>query len=894
MKINFDNSNIVQLQNVNKNNNSDASGIILGKEIVKNDSSFVSDNNTYSGQGMSVSDFKETLKAKDVKVTQDYMTVMSASMSDEDFAKFVQGGGKPQSTEVKDFVTIIDRIKLAVAKSGTEIKGFTDTLDKEAIEAMTGIVGMSDVAEGYDITLDEYTCKEISEAVEMLSDISEVTEGMTKDFVLTGKELTIDNLYLSKHTNCVETKEQGSQFFSIETPGYLAKKGVESDSESLRKEVTDLLISLNIKPDVETVENGIWLVKNSLFVNDENLEKLKEIKKVSFPMEDMDIARAIAVAISEGKNPKDAVITEKQNIYDKAIEITERIQKVIDTPFIKESRMLEETRLKMTYEANLMLLKSDFHIDTSDMEAYVSALKKIEGTEEFKEAAKTVEATEIIEAVKESPVQVIYNVAREIGMVSLEDIAEEGTKIKRKLEIAGIAYEQVGTQVRRDLGDSIKKAFRNIPDILESLGFEQTEENERTVRILGYNGMPINKESFNTVKEADTRLRSVLSRLTPADTLALIRENRSPIKMSVDELNEYLDLKTDSKEEDIEKYSKFLYKLERDKEITPEERADYIDVYRFITRLEKTGYAALGSVINAGRDLTFANMKAAMKTVKYRGMDVTVKDVFNTLVSDSSEDVLEKEWIRHRFEEVREAMKAPEETVTELVMNSLPVTAENLEAALLLREKRGDAFRKAAAYGKQKVIEKELGITDALLGKEEAQDAYSDMVSECKDAVYEECLSKERYVDVRELQLVHRQLSIAGTYAFNENYEVPIEIGGQVTAVNVRLVHNKSEEPNVVVSLETESLGRISARLYGNENDISGYIACNLNEAVTKMKMVADNISEKISVVFSKNTDSNLTLSKIPMKDNEVASPKELYNTAKRFLQSLRGLVNEN
>ena len=228
-------------------------------------------------------------------------------------------------------------------------------------------------------------------------------------------------------------------------------------------------------------------------------------------------------------------------------------------------------------------------------------------------------------------------------------------------------------------------------------------------------------------------------------------------------------------------------------------------------------------------------------------------------------------------------------------MSAVPVTADNLEAALMLRAKRGDAYKKATEARGGAAKESALSLTEAFFGKEEATSAYEDMATRCKTAVYEECMSKDSFLDVRALQLVHKQLNVARAYADVENYEVPMEIGGQVTSVNVKLVHNSSEEANVVISMETDDLGRISARLTGSEKEISGYIACNFKETVIKMEKVADKLNSKVSVVYSKNSDTDTALSKIPMRDNtEEVSAKELYNIAKRFLDSLKGTMNEN
>lgn len=895
MKITFDTPTLQKIQDAKRAYGTDSSENIRGIGSSYDITASLSDSKSYGGEKMTVNELKNSLKARDVQVCQDYMTVMSNTMSKEDFAELVSNGGNPGSVEIGDSVTIVDKIKLAVARSGQDVKGFTDTLDKDTIKAMTGLESMDAAAGNADITLDKELCKEISAAVSEISEVTEMTEGMMKDFVTSGKPLTIDNLYLSKHTNCMDTREQGARFFSIEAPGYLAEKGAPIAEEELRSEVTELLNNLEIEPSEENVADGMWLVKNSLYVNEENLESLREVKSVSLPMTDEEISKTIAIAIAEGKAPKDAVVTAKETVYEQAVRLTDEIERVIETPFVKETRILEEARLKMTAEANLLLLKSGVHIDTKDLEAYVEQLKKVESITLYKEVAQVAKVSDTVEAIKSFPVQMIAPIADKIATVTLEEIHEAGAPVKAKLDAAQAAYEQVGTEVRRDLGDSIKKAFRNVPEILESLGLEVTKENERGVRILGYNSMPITRESLETVKEADRRLQAVLTRLTPADTLKLIREDKSPIKMSVDELNAYLDEKETSESEQIEKYSKFLYKLERDKEITPEERADYIEVYRFINKLEKTDYAAVGSVLNAGGDLTLSNLKTAMKTAKHRGMDVTVGEVYDTLINPPKDDPLELEWISHKFTELRQALNVPEESVTELIMSSVPVTPDNLEAALMLRAKRGDAFKKATEARGGVAKEKALSLTEAFFGKEEATQAYEEMATRCKSAVYEECMSKDSYLDVRALQLVHKQLNVARSYAAVENYEVPMEVGGQVTSVNVKLVHNSSEESNVVISMETEELGRISARFSGTEKEISGYIACNFKETVMKMEKVADKLNSKVSVVFSKNSDTDAALSKIPMRDNtEEVSSKELYNIAKRFLDSLKGIMNEN
>ncbi|MBP5660530.1 MAG: hypothetical protein J6X08_04275, partial [Lachnospiraceae bacterium] len=400
MKITFDTPNLQKFQEAKKAYTADSSENIRGIGSSYDITASLTDSKTYGGEKMSVNELKNSVQAKDVQVCQDYMTVMSNAMSEEDFAELVSNGGNPGSVEIGDAVTIVDKIKLAVARSGQDIKGFTDTLDKDTIKAMTGLESMEAAAGSADISLSKDLCKEISVAVSEISEVTEMTEGMMKDFVSTKKPLTIDNLYLSKHSNCMDTREQGARYFIIETPGYLAEKGAPLDEESLKNEVTDLLINLEIEPTVENVEDGMWLVKNSLYVNEENLETLKDVKSVSLPMKDEEISKVISIAIADGKAPKEALVTAKESVYEQAVRLTDEIERVIDTPFVKQTRILEEARLKMTTEANLLLLKSGFHIDTKDLEAYVEELKKVESITLYKEVAEVAKVSDTIEEIK--------------------------------------------------------------------------------------------------------------------------------------------------------------------------------------------------------------------------------------------------------------------------------------------------------------------------------------------------------------------------------------------------------------------------------------------------------------------------------------------------------------
>ena len=99
------------------------------------------------------------------------------------------------------------------------------------------------------------------------------------------------------------------------------------------------------------------------------------------------------------------------------------------------------------------------------------------------------------------PAAVVLKVAK-LGTASVEEsvtlneLHKEGSILEKQYKAASETYEALMTAPRKDLGDKISKAFRNIDDILEDMGLESSDDNRRAVRILGYNSMEITKENI--------------------------------------------------------------------------------------------------------------------------------------------------------------------------------------------------------------------------------------------------------------------------------------------------------------------------------------------------------------------------------------------------------------
>lgn len=64
----------------------------------------------------------------------------------------------------------------------------------------------------------------------------------------------------------------------------------------------------------------------------------------------------------------------------------------------------------------------------------------------------------------------------------------------------------------------------------------------------------------------------------------------------------------------MEDYSRFLYQLERKKDVTEEERKAYIGIYRMVHQVEREDGAAVGAVVNTGADLQFSTLLTAARS----------------------------------------------------------------------------------------------------------------------------------------------------------------------------------------------------------------------------------------------------------------------------------------
>lgn len=597
--------------------------------------------NTETGTYSDVMDaVTESMETKDEETKDASMSDSTDKMSEEDYQDLEEEGVSLESYEAGRLERALLRMKENREFRSDHLEDqiqskeeMEETIKKIAVgckisDPMAKKLAMKLVDANLPVTVENVSA--LLNASGMMGAVGQLSEG--------GKAYLIDNELTPTVENIYQSQYSGSMI-----------KSNDSGFEEIRSQVEAIIKKAGMEVSDETMAQAKWLYSNELPITKDSLNALASINDITENADDDYILQKMTEAMAKGEKPEAANL---DNSQEKAVEqakdtysaLYDSLEGSIDIEAITARRQLEEIRLKLTSEAGLKLLSKGIALDTTDLQNVVEGLKQIEREYYhgmFKEASVDPTSEQVtmlqntletVDSLKQSPSYVIGATLKQRDIMTLGTLHEAASSMKVQMAKAGELYEALMTKPRADLGDSIKKAFQNIPDILNDLHMEDTQDNERAVRILSYNQMDINKESINAVKAYDTKVNSLLDGLKPAVTVELIKRDINPLDVHMDNLNQELrSIDNDMGVTAEEKYSKFLWKLEHTEGISEEERSSYIGIYRLLNNVEKSDGAVIGTVLNNGMDLTLSNLLTAMRSRKAAGMDYEINDSFGLL-----------------------------------------------------------------------------------------------------------------------------------------------------------------------------------------------------------------------------------------------------------------------
>lgn len=733
--------------------------------------------------------------------------------------------------------------------------------------------------------------------------------------------------------------------------------------EELKPQLKQILEEVHIDSSDENLNQCRWLIDEDIAVTPDNVLLANQIDGITAAGENVSsdfYARAVTEALAMGKKAADATMSQDGLTFDMAkkacdvlgeataddivtlesdnIPVTiENLSKLIaargkdsaasqasankaadnqitdsrEARLVTAQRKLEEARLSMTAEANLSLIKKGVSIDTEPIERVVELLKQQEN--KYYGALfgdSSVEASDdrvrmynnvcdIFNQMKQQPA---YVLTLESADDTVYELYTAGKAMKQSLEAAASGYETLMTSPRADMGDSISKAFQNVDDILKELQIDTSESNRRAVRILAYNSTDITEDNIKQIKSVDEQVQRAFSDMTPAVTIEMIKRGISPLDMSMSDISETARrIKSENPDERDEKFSEFLWKLEKKNEISEKERDSYIGIYRLISQVEQSDGAVIGSLVNQGADITMKNLLTAVRVRGKSAMDYKVddtfagvdsvssgikidsqiesayhtnclRDVLDTLSPEKMEFVQYDSWLDMTPEQLRQAVyeadddnalseqyateqlrqfnqavSAPENVYAFLEKYDVKTTAVNLMAASRLMKNPSEAVRNLWERGDSATARTLLDETlrrfsESVKNPKELAQA-QETLADTAEHVMDSMIIEDRHtgsIDLRQMKLLCSQLRIASNMSRQENYIVPIETADGVTGMKLRIVRGEDKKGLVDIFLEDKKCGRVAAYFEAKENSVSAMIVT--DDEQTK-KLFEDNIT---------------------------------------------------
>ncbi len=570
-----------------------------------------------------------------------------------------------------------------------------------------------------------------------------------------------------------------------------------------------------------------------------------------------------------------------------------------DAKAVTAMRQMEEIRLSMTTAMAGKLIKMDMNVDTRELSKVVSMLKDIENqmakdafyaagvapTEEnvslYQEVSAKVNAIgKAPEGVVAAPLMgeafTIEGLHRRIEpTMAMQDGAMEGqtgegagaesTAVSGSyMETVRRSYEAVGTAPRRDMGDSITKAFANVQDILKEMDMPVNYETERAVRILGYNQLQITEENINQIIDYDRQVNDMLNTFYPEAVIGMIKDGINPLDVPIDELNKKIrDKNYNQGVTEAKNFATYLRDMEKQGELTPAERDAYVGMYRVMEKLSKSGDREAGYLFANGSRLTVRNLITAMRSRKAAGVDVGIDDSFGMLQQANVTGKRMDEQIEGAFASGPEGIQLEDQSLSmsealELLTdnvesfmeeNSIDITAVNVQAVSIMLNNSGSVYSlvsellgkmKFSTNAKAEMIDEETenmadsmvgedvpvdiadltmeSILEQLRGSEEMSLKYDDLRANLTELMYQwGAAGTLTQMDIATIKTVSAGFNIMSNMAKEDKFQIPVDTDQGTKVMNLTIKKNGENPGLVEVSMNTEIYGEISVAVKCDE-----------------------------------------------------------------------------
>ena len=934
--------------------------------------------NTYEGLLKEADDVKSQIMASASGAKLSLKALMM-KLSGADAAKLDEDGFNLTDATPDDMVNIIEKIKIELAMHSDDYVNYGTAVSKDKIESVTGSAATAASVEsrmqGADIAVNDESVAEVKSTLEKSGELKPLSENTKNYMVANDIEPSIAGIYQAQAATSSSISADGV------TIGRYANAISDADFEALRPGIEKIIASAGLEVNDKTLADARAFIDAQIPVTKENLEYKAQldaidIEKIQADPDEMlnkildnmklggkaentlvtgspidDIRTALdtinraeyadaANVVSKGETftiaslkleidarsfsieySAASVSTGNSEVRNQASDVQQAAEKAYDT--------LVTARVLMSANASVYLVKNNISILTTPIDELNSMLMEYEQADGMYEEAQ-IAYTDVLEA-RKTLNEIVRNPARVFA--SMFDKMNE-------------TYEAVGTQIRGDLGDSLKKAVQgSADDIIKELGLEGTDEDKEAIKVLAANNMDMTKENVETVKSVNAMINNLIKNMKPETVLNMIKDGINPMNASIEEVNEYLTAANDKASKDNEeKFSKFLYKLDRTNGITKEQRKQFIGIYQMMNIFTRDAGVAAGALIKQGAEVTMNNLMTAYNSRKHYDMDAvidentgmaevsgianyysalfmangglvtpnTLKNVDNSSgigeqsvemfieqLEDNYDAAAEEQYNEEYLKEQQAAVQAGADILRQIRNADIEINSGNIQAVKAFLESgqfpdiRGikttrdyarDSIEKIGHKEKLSLMYEEM--------KDETEEELQEVLSKAGDLDTQIDVNYEEFLDLR---LKDRTIGYIKNLALRHDYRIPyITDSGSTGMLKLTLVQDDDNKGRISVNMLSSVLGKVSVEAKADRDSLGMYIVSDTAVSDEGSQLLED-MEESLKEAFGfTNVYVNTTKSSdVPYVTYEAAKDSvatdKLYEIAAQIVKQLAG-----
>ena len=873
------------------------------------------------GQSKEVSEEKLVLN-------EEMLNKLGEVVNADNYSMYEELGIIPDKDDPTSILTVSERIEIELATHCEDYK-MSGSVSIKDLESMYGNSGrayqIANRLNSQNIYPEEELVNNIDKALEKIDSIKSVNREASEYLLTNGKSVTIENVYKA--------------VYSVSDVQSTYEKLSDTDWANLQGQVKTSVENMGFQANEEVMADAKWLVESKIPLNSENIYKLSMIRDINNQLNNsqitendwidklstdvmflgsaesssMDFYKSVegdsieAVTIIQNgasdqinellMDGKEVTLLNLKKIQDDRSKDNQKLRNEMEYEnegnakqkrFITAQRTLEEARLKMSVEAGAMLIRSGFELNIASLTDIVDKLKEMENqiakkvfesighTATNEELEVYSDSTRYLKDFAGTNAYVLGNVYMQKIEFTVTDIVNEGKVNEGVLKAAYEAYDVLGTKPDKSLGDSIKKAFTGIDEMLENMDIEATEENNRAVRILAYNNLEISEESINEIKNLDSQVGRLIENMTPKMTAYLISNGINPLNTKISDLNNELeDLKAEIGEDEVEKYSEYLWKLEKNNEISKEDKEAYIGIYRLLNMIEKGDRRAIGAIEKQGSELTLNNLLVASRSLKKTGKDYVVDDnigiaedviLSENNITNQLEKFLKesesnsKDSVKYYQElneiksrEIENLRYISEDTLKNLFEDGADKNMSNILGISYIMNNGKGVFTKIKKVCDDEEVDSDIENLSASITSENTDDIDEEDLREKFEklsADVKESILNKSQINIEDVRVVNGAVNYMNKAIESQSYYVPVELEGEQTLVKFTL--KKDGDNKGLVGIRIYEEDEIEVKIKVEEDKVKILESSNIEEETV------DKISKSLNEIISNNeTDNN-------------------------------------